>query len=99
MFRLNESTTIGSSDATRAIELINFKSPDYISLNKLSKRQIDCLYCLVQGMRIKEIAKSLSISPRTVEHYIDMVKAKLNCNSRFELIEKALKMKIIRERL
>ena len=58
----------------------------------LTERQTDCLYHLVRGLSIKEIARKLELSPRTVEHYLDSVKNKLNCNSRSELIDKIMKM-------
>ena len=65
----------------------------------LTKRQIDCLALLVKGMSYKETGKKLNLSPRTVEHYVDAVKMKLNCDTRSELISKALKMRHIRDRL
>lgn len=37
---------------------------------------------------MKLIAKSLSISPRTVEHPLEAAKIKLNCYTRVELFEK-----------
>lgn len=54
----------------------------------ITKRQQDCLHYLVKGMTIKEIAHVLGLSPRTVEHYIEALKVKLNCNSRSQLIAK-----------
>ena len=65
----------------------------------LTERQIECLFNLVKGMTIKQIAKTLSLSPRTVEHYLDTIKQKLNCESRVELISKALQLPAIRKRL
>lgn len=56
----------------------------------LSPRQIQCLICLVQGMTQKQIAQKTRLSTRTVEHYLDTVKNKLNCATRYELISKAL---------
>jgi DNA-binding CsgD family transcriptional regulator len=70
-----------------------------ISTIKLTDRQLDCLFYLVKGMSIKLIAKTISLSPRTVEHYLDTVKTKLKCESRVALIEKALKMKMIQNKL
>jgi DNA-binding CsgD family transcriptional regulator len=71
---------------------LNFKS-DLIACNTksaiLTKRQKQCLFHLLKGMTIKEIANSLQLSPRTVEHYFETIKVKLNCKSRFDLFEKA----------
>ena len=65
----------------------------------LTKRQTDCLYYLVQGMTVKQIAETMSLSARTVEHYLEAVKSKLQCKKRSELISRALKMKSIKDRL
>lgn len=66
---------------------------------KLTNRQLDCLFYLVKGMTIKEIAKTLDLSPKTVEHYLDAIKIKLGCNSRSTLITKALTLRSIKKRL
>lgn len=65
----------------------------------LTKRQSDCLLYLVQGLSLKQIGKKLKLSPRTVEHYLDAVKFKLNCGSRAELISKALKLQCFQKTL
>ncbi len=65
----------------------------------LTERQTECLFLLVKGMTIKEIAKSLLLSPRTVEHYVSTIKLKLHCKTRSNLVTKALKMEIIQNRL
>jgi DNA-binding NarL/FixJ family response regulator len=50
-------------------------------------------------MTIKQIAQKLNLSPRTVEHYIDTIKGKLNCYSRDELVTKALQLQSIKNAL
>ena len=65
----------------------------------LTNQQSECLYHLVRGRPIREIAKQMDLSPRTVEHYLEAVKSKLNCKTRSELIEKALQMPFIKTRL
>lgn len=66
------------------------------TLEPLSKRQIECIYYLIKGKTMKQIAKILSLSPRTIEFYISGVRKKLNCNSRAELIEQMLQRADIR---
>lgn len=66
---------------------------------KLTKRQSECLYHLVKGKTMKQIAAALNLSPKTIEHYLEIIKRKLNCYSRTELIEKALQLPQIRENL
>ena len=63
--------------------------------NMLTKRQHECLYYLAKGMTMKEIASELKLSPKTIEHYLETVKQKLNCHNRAELIAKALQMQDI----
>lgn len=54
----------------------------------LSNRQFACVYYFAKGMTLKEIAKQLSISPKTVEHYLNFVKTKWKCRSRYEITKK-----------
>lgn len=58
----------------------------------LSKREIECLRLLSQGKTVKLCAEELRLSPRTVEHYLENVKVKLNVRTRTQLIEKALEI-------
>jgi DNA-binding CsgD family transcriptional regulator len=72
------------------IQTISKKSNPY----NLSKRQIECLNWLVQGMSAKEIAKMMCLSPRTIESYLEIIKIKLNCYKRSDLVKKALEIKL-----
>ncbi|MBA2650448.1 MAG: hypothetical protein H0U75_12805 [Legionella sp.] len=56
----------------------------------LTAKQQRCLFLLVRGKTTKEIGKILDISPRTVEDHMNAIKNKLNCQSKSELIEKAI---------
>jgi DNA-binding CsgD family transcriptional regulator len=56
-------------------------------LKPLSKREVQCLQLLLQGNSASKIALRLSLSVRTVEHYIENIKNKLCCSSRRELFE------------
>lgn len=56
----------------------------------LTQKQEICLFFLVRGKTIKEIAKILKISPRTVESHIDSIKNKLKCECKSQLIEKVI---------
>jgi LuxR family quorum-sensing system transcriptional regulator SolR len=60
----------------------------------LSKRQTDCLEYLLKGMTLKQIAKQLSLSPRTVEHYLKAIKVKYNVQSRADLFKIAMSLGI-----
>lgn len=59
-------------------------------LHQFTKREEDCLYYFLRGASIKDIAKQLKISPRTVEVYIQNIKDKLHCSKKNKLIAKAI---------
>jgi DNA-binding CsgD family transcriptional regulator len=65
----------------------------------LNNRQLECLLLLVKGKPIKLIADSLSVAPRTAEHYVEKLKLELNCASKSQLIEKALRIPYIHNQL
>ena len=56
----------------------------------ITKRESECLFCLLRGKSIPEIANILQLSKRTVESYIDHIKMKMNCYSQAELCEKSV---------
>lgn len=56
----------------------------------LSRREKECVCCIIKGMSTKKIAATLNISPRTVESHIDHIKTKMNCNTRLQIINKSL---------
>jgi DNA-binding CsgD family transcriptional regulator len=77
-------------------KLIKIRKPVSYILNTehsplpLSRKQEICLFLLIRGKTIKQIAKILNKSPRTIECHFDAIKFKLNCHSKSELIEKAI---------
>ena len=54
----------------------------------LTARQIDCAHLLMQGKSAKEIGLELNLSARTIERHIELVKKKLKCRNKTELIIK-----------
>jgi DNA-binding CsgD family transcriptional regulator len=52
----------------------------------LSKMEITCIRHLCHGLTIKQIARLLKLSPKTVETYVDRAKIKYNCRNKAELI-------------
>lgn len=54
---------------------------------KLSSREREVIAFLVDGKSTEEISKTLKLSRRTVEHYIDNTKNKLGVDSKHELIK------------
>lgn len=70
----------------------SFVLDDYLQENSLSTRELECLFFLLRGKTAKTIARILSLSPRTVEHYIDQIKSKLGCTSKESVIERTIDM-------
>ena len=56
----------------------------------LTTRQQECVFLLVRGKTIKQIATILDLSVRTIESYIEAVKYRLNCTNKSQIIEKAI---------
>ncbi|MBY0461750.1 MAG: helix-turn-helix transcriptional regulator [Alphaproteobacteria bacterium] len=53
----------------------------------LSKREWECLSEMAQGKTYKGVANSLSLSPRTVEHYLNQIRAKTGVSYKSKLID------------
>lgn len=51
-------------------------------------RQAQCMIYFLKGYPIRHISAVLKLSPRTIEAHTNAMKAKLNCASKTELIEK-----------
>lgn len=56
----------------------------------LSKQQQACVFLLIRGNSMKQIASVLDLSVRTVESYFMIIKLKLGCNNKSQIIEKAI---------
>jgi DNA-binding CsgD family transcriptional regulator len=53
---------------------------------RVSSREQDCLSLLVAGFSIKEVARMLMLSPRTIESYVNNLRYKTGATSKQELI-------------
>lgn len=54
---------------------------------QLTARESECVSLLMQGRTIKEISKIISLSPRTVEHYIENAKQKFGIRYKSQLLD------------
>jgi DNA-binding CsgD family transcriptional regulator len=61
----------------------------------LSYREAECVVHLLRGRSLKGIAKVLDLSPRTVEFYLKNVKRKLECRTKFELVDRILRSEFL----
>lgn len=57
--------------------------------NQLTKREIDVLHLMCDGLTANRIGKMLGISHRTVENYLYTMRSKLGIKNRSELIDYA----------
>lgn len=62
---------------------------------RLTQREVDVLKQVILGYSAKKIALHLQISFRTVETYIEILKLKLGCCKKAEIIEKSIKLGLI----
>lgn len=61
----------------------------------LTSRQLEVLPLLAAGLSNAEIAQRLSTSPRTIEHHVSAVLAKLHARSRAEVVRRAYELGLI----
>ncbi|MBA2654139.1 MAG: helix-turn-helix transcriptional regulator [Gammaproteobacteria bacterium] len=59
----------------------------------ISKRELDCLKLIIKCYSFKQIGKTLDISPRTVETYVNTLKSKLGCDTKLELVNLVFSLK------
>ena len=66
-----------------------FSSEPAAMASVLTPRQLQILQSVAQGQTAKQIARTLDLSPRTVEMHVARVLATLQCSSRAEAVHKA----------
>ena len=62
----------------------------------LTYREAQCMLLFIHGKTVIKAAHCLSLSPRTVEYYLNNMKAKLKCRTKSELIELILQTQFLR---
>jgi DNA-binding CsgD family transcriptional regulator len=63
---------------------------------QLTNRELDVLQLLKSGVQNKEIARSLFISPKTVDHHISSILFKLEVKSRSKAVTEAARLGILK---
>jgi DNA-binding CsgD family transcriptional regulator len=61
----------------------------------LTARQLEILGAISRGLTDKEVARTLSLSPRTVESHVAKALATLDCRSRSEAVRKATELGLL----
>jgi DNA-binding CsgD family transcriptional regulator len=54
--------------------------------DRLSVREAEVIFYFMRGFTNKEIGDMMTLSPRTIESYLESIKSKMNCQSRQELL-------------
>lgn len=85
--RFFETSSVPSSAAKKE-ELLKLLGID--TFGKITNREKDILRLLCFGYPVSYIGKELHLSPRTIENTIAILKSKLNCSSKVELINKSI---------
>ena len=75
-----------SEFTTMLLEDTNSNEEHKTTLDVLSKREKDVVYLLKDGISYKDIAKQLSVTPRTIKAHAHNIYKKLNVKDRFGLV-------------
>lgn len=74
-------------------------SIDEISPDALSERELQVLKLIARGYTCREIGEQISLSPRTVETYRERIREKLELERRSELVDYALRHRLLEEKV
>lgn len=58
-------------------------------------REAQCMVLFINGKTVDKVAERLSLSPRTVEYYLNNMKSKLKCRSKSELIGRVMQTQFL----
>jgi len=89
-------STMAPTILARHMEEIEEKSTSKNSFDTLSQREMEVFQPLAEGKRIKEIAKQLFISPKTVESHKYNIMEKLQAASVVDLTKIAIRKNLIK---
>jgi DNA-binding NarL/FixJ family response regulator len=92
-----EGKAVLSPDVTTPVLKAVVSKQGYIPDGGLSKREIEVLECLAQGMTTSQISASLYISENTVKTHVRRILEKLDAGNRTEAVSKATQMGLIRQ--
>jgi DNA-binding CsgD family transcriptional regulator len=66
-----------------------------VGYEKLTRRELECVYLLLQGKTARSIAEILYLSPRTIENHLLKIREKFYCDTKADLIEKFYDMGLL----
>ncbi len=94
---LQEGKAVLSPDVTAQVLKAVVSKQGYVPDGGLSKREIEVLECLAQGMTTAQISADLFISENTVKTHVRRILEKLDAGNRTEAVSKATQMGLIRQ--
>lgn len=68
-----------------------FNQYSLASAPTLTRREIEILEYVTEGLSAKEVARCINISPRTVDRHIENVRLKLHAKNRTHMVVRAVK--------
>ncbi len=71
------------------------RTPTKANSARLTSRELDVLAMIVEGLRYNDIAARLYVSPKTVDHHVTSVFAKLGVHNRSGAVEEAKQLGLV----
>jgi DNA-binding NarL/FixJ family response regulator len=96
--QVEEGKSVLSPEVTGRVLQVVSSGKSIHSETKLSKREMEVLDCLAQGMTSAQIASDLFISENTVKTHVRHILEKLEAGNRAEAVSKAIQMGLIRNK-
>ena len=84
-----ETATQATKRLTRKVLKRVFLGPKFPGVY-LTHREHQCALQIMEGHTLKEIARTLELSPRTVEFYLKNIKNKLGCRTKYQMMRALL---------
>lgn len=97
ILQVSEGKSVISPEVTRRVFQVIQSGQGVPSEAGLSKREMEVLDCLANGMTSAQIAGELFISENTVKTHVRHILEKLEASNRAEAVSKAIQMGIIRQ--
>lgn len=80
---LSNSLAINQQKSSTGISLIHSKTKLLINL---PHQRSQCLHHLLTGKSTKDIARAMSLSPKTIDYYLELLRKELGCKTSKELV-------------
>lgn len=93
IFESHSIQKIENPEQTRLVVILGSHASHHFYDEKnisLTDRQLQVLFFLLRGKTIKQIAKILELSHRTVDDYLEQLRIKFSAQNKYELINKAI---------